>query len=73
MDEKVIRLPDQDAILEELERLRYQERFLAKLKSTTFSLITVAAIAILVKRVIAFPGDWVNIESNGQVYVNTAI
>lgn len=104
---------------QELQREKYKKRYQAVLKSTTYSLITVAAVAvlvatlwmpvlqiygssmtptlengnvvvsiktnkfktgevvafyynnkILVKRVIAGPGDWVNIDEQGNVYVN---
>lgn len=103
----------------ELRRTRYRHRFLLTLKSTMFSLVIVAAVAVLiatlampvlriygnsmepnlkegqmvaavktsnitsgdlvafyfgnkllVKRCIAGPGDWVNIEDDGTVYVN---
>ena len=103
----------------ELARVKYKQRFNIVLRSTIYSLITVAAIAvlvatlwmpvlqiygnsmtptlqdgeivislkasdmepgdiiafyynnkILVKRVIAKPGDWVNILEDGTVYVN---
>lgn len=104
---------------QELQREKYKKRYQSVLKSTTYSLITVAAVAvlvatlwmpvlqiygssmtptlengnivvsikmnkfktgevvaffynnkILVKRVIAGPGDWVNIDEHGNVYVN---
>lgn len=103
----------------ELQRVKYQRRYGSVLRSTLYTLITVAAIAvlvatlwlpvlqiygssmtptlrdgeiivsvkdahpeqgdivafyynnkILVKRVIAGPGDWVNIDPDGTVYVN---
>ena len=103
----------------ELQRVKYNRRYGSVLRSTVYSLIAVAAIAILVatlwlpvlqiygssmtptlqdgeiivsvksahpergdivafyynnkilvKRVIALPGDWVNIDPNGTVYVN---
>lgn len=103
----------------ELRRTRYRHRFSLTLKSTMFSLLIVAAVAVLiatlampvlriygnsmepnlkegqmvaavktsnitsgdlvafyfgnkllVKRCIAGPGDWVNIEDDGTVYVN---
>ena len=103
----------------ELRRVRYQRRYNTVLKSTVYTLITVAAVAVLVatlwlpvlqiygssmtptlhdgeivfsvksktmeqgdviafyynnkiliKRVIANPGDWVNITQKGTVYVN---
>ena len=104
---------------QELQREKYKKRYQSVLKSTTYSLITVAAVAvlvatlwmpvlqiygssmtptlengnivvsiktnkfetgevvafyynnkILVKRVIAGPGDWVNLDEQGNVYVN---
>lgn len=103
----------------ELNRVRYRTRYRTVLKSTVYTLITVAAIAvlvatlwlpvlqiygssmtptlqngeiifsmksaemdpgeiiafyynnkILVKRVIAGPGDWVDLKQDGTVYVN---
>lgn len=103
----------------ELRRVKYQRRYNTVLKSTVYTLITVAAVAVLVatlwlpvlqiygssmtptlqdgeivfsvktdameqgdviafyynnkiliKRVIANPGDWVNITQDGTVYVN---
>ncbi len=103
----------------ELRRTRYRHRFLLTLKSTMFSLVIVAAVAVLiatlampvlriygnsmepnlkegqmvaavktsnitsgdlvafyfgnkllVKRCIAGPGDWINIDDDGTVYVN---
>lgn len=103
----------------ELHRVKYKSRYNSVMKSTVFTLITVAAVAVLVatlwlpvlqiygdsmtptiqdgeivfslknsemkpgdiiafyynnkiliKRVIANPGDWVNIEEDGTVYIN---
>ncbi|MEE1057696.1 MAG: signal peptidase I [Acutalibacteraceae bacterium] len=103
----------------ELQYENYKNRYSRVLRSTIYSLVTVAAVAvlvatllmpvlqiygmsmtpsltegdivvsvkgsdfkqgdvisfyynnkILVKRVIAFPGDWVNIDDDGNVYVN---
>ncbi len=103
----------------ELNRVNYRQRYQVVLKSTVYTLITVAAVAvlvatlwlpvlqiygssmtptlqdgeiiftmkntdfetgdivafyynnkILVKRVIAGPGDWVNMDEDGTVYVN---
>jgi len=103
----------------ELNRVRYRNRYQAVLRSTIYSLITVAAVAvlvatlwlpvlriygnsmtptlqagqlivsvkssdfepgdivafyynnkILVKRVVANPGDWVDIDRDGIVYIN---
>ena len=105
----------------ELKRVRYQSRYQATLRSTIYTLITVAAVAVLVatlwlpvlriygssmtptlqdgeivfsvktknmepgdviafyynnkiliKRVIANAGEWVNITEDGTVYVNDA-
>lgn len=106
----------------ELERERYKKRYGRTLRSTVYTLLIVAAIAvlvatlwmpvlqiygssmaptldagdivlswktdsfetgqiiafyynnkILVKRVIAGPGDWVNIEEDGTVYINGSV
>ena len=118
-EEKRIELPDLEALEAELERTRYRKRYGNVLRSTAFSLVVVAAVAvliavlllpvlqisgtsmtdslqdedivvalnssgyetgdiiafyfnnnILVKRVIAAPGDWVDIDEEGNVYVN---
>lgn len=115
----VIELPGTEALEKELNRVKYNRKYVSIVKSTVYTLITVAAIAvlvatlwlpvlqiygtsmtpklhegdivvsvkgnnagqgdviafyynnkILVKRVIAFPGDWVDIDENGQVYIN---
>lgn len=112
--------PSVEQIESELKRLRYRRRYRTVLRSTVYTLITVAAIAvlvatlwlpvlqiygssmtptlqdgeiifsvkttdfeegdviafyynnkILVKRVIAGPGDWVNMDADGTVYVNS--
>lgn len=112
-------LPDLELLEAELERERYRRRYGNVLRSTAFSLIVVAAVAvliavlllpvlqisgtsmtdslqdedivvalnssgyetgdiiafyynnnILVKRVIAAAGDWVDIDKDGNVYVN---
>nr|WP_300805644.1 signal peptidase I [uncultured Acetatifactor sp.] len=112
-------LPKLEALEAELERERYRKRYANVLRSTAFSLVVVAAVAvliavlllpvlqisgtsmtdslqdedivvalnssgyetgdiiafyfnnnILVKRVIAAPGDWVDIDEEGNVYVN---
>lgn len=111
--------PSVEVLETELKRLRYKQRYRSVLRSTVYTLITVAAVAvlvatlwlpvlqiyggsmeptltdgdilfsvktsdletgdviafyynnkILVKRVIAGPGDWVNIEEDGSVYIN---
>lgn len=111
--------PSIEQLETELKRVKYQNRYQTVLKSTIYTLITVAAVAvlvatlwlpvlqiygssmtptlqdgeiifsvkntemeqgdivafyynnkILVKRVIAFAGDWVNIDEDGTVYVN---
>ncbi|MCI9437533.1 MAG: signal peptidase I [Lachnospiraceae bacterium] len=118
-EEKRLELPDLEALEAELERTRYRKRYGNVLRSTAFSLVVVAAAAvliavlllpvlqisgtsmtdslqdedivvalnssgyetgdiiafyfnnnILVKRVIAAPGDWVDIDKEGNVYVN---
>ena len=112
-------IPDIPQLEAELKRVQYKRRYATVLRSTVYTLITVAAIAVLVatlwmpvlqiyggsmtptlsdgnivvsvkssdfqsgdiiafyynnkiliKRVIAEPGDWVNIEEDGTVYVN---
>lgn len=111
--------PSVEQLEGELQRVRYKRRYRSVLKSTVYTLITVAAIAvlvatlwlpvlqiygssmtptlqdgeilfslktnslekgdilafyynnkILVKRVIANPGDWVDFDEDGTVYVN---
>ncbi|MGM9608117.1 MAG: signal peptidase I [Oscillospiraceae bacterium] len=111
--------PSTAQLEEELNRVKYKRRYHTVLRSTIYTLITVAAIAILVatlwlpalqiygssmaptlqdgeiifsiktsnlepgdivafyynnkilvKRVIAGPGDWVNLTEDGTVYVN---
>lgn len=112
-------LPTVEQLEKELKRERYRRNYGRVLRSTLFTLISVAAVAILiamlfmpvlqiygssmtpcmedgdivvtlkgndfkrgeviafyynnkilVKRVIAFPGDWVNLDEEGNVYVN---
>ncbi len=112
-------MPTLDQLENELHRERYRRSYGRVLRSTVFTLITVAAIAILiatlalpvlqiygssmtpaltdgdvvvtvkgsdftqgdiiafyynnkilVKRVIAFAGDWVNIDEEGNVFIN---
>lgn len=114
-------IPSVEALETEIKRVKYRNRYRTVLKSTVYTLITVAAVAvlvatlwlpvlqiygssmtptlqdgeivfsvktsemeqgdiiafyynnkILVKRVIAGPGDWVNIDEDGTVYVNDA-
>ncbi len=121
-DEKKIELPDLGLLEAELEREQYKNSFGQVLRSTIFSLLVVAATAvliavlllpvlqisgtsmteslqdedivvalnsskyktgdiiafyynnnILVKRVIAYAGDWVNIDAEGNVYVNDVL
>ena len=111
--------PNADQLEKELKRVRYNQRYNSVLKSTVYTLITVAAVAvlvatlwlpvlqiygtsmtpslqngdivislksaefaegdivafyynnkILVKRIIAKPGEWVNIDAEGTVFVN---
>ena len=118
-EEKKRGLPDLELLEAELERERYRKRYGNVLRSTAFSLVVVAAAAvliavlllpvlqisgtsmtdslqdedivvalnssgyetgdiiafyynnnILVKRVIAAAGDWVDIDKDGNVYVN---
>lgn len=122
MKKEVVTLPSTEALAAELERSRYKIKFKATFKSTVFSLITIAAVAvlistlvlpvfriygtsmtptlqdgdlivavkgsqfergdiiafyynnkILVKRVIANAGDWVDIDEQGNVKINGAI
>ena len=112
-------MPSSEELEKELNRVKYKRRYHVVLRSTVYTLITVAAIAVLVatlwmpvlqiyggsmtptlsdgnivvsvkssdfqsgdiiafyynnkiliKRVIAEPGDWVNIEEDGTVYGN---
>lgn len=118
-DGAVMERPDIDLLRNYSSKLHYRKRFLSTLRSTIFSLVTVAAVAvlvavlllpvlqiygtsmnpiltegdlvisvkggtfdtgdiiafyynnkILVKRVIAQPGEWVDISDDGTVYVN---
>lgn len=120
MEERVTDFPSADQVEKELKREMYRQRYVVSLKSTVFTLVTVAAIAILVatlwlpvleiygesmapglhdgqivvsaktkdlsqgdiiafyynnkvlvKRVIATSGDWVNISEDGTVFVNS--
>lgn len=117
---KILEIPETEQLERELKRHRYRHRYRDVLKSTVYTLITVAAVAvlvatlwlpvlqiygnsmtptlndgeilfsvktsdfekgdviafyynnkILVKRVIAGPGEWVDIDPDGTVYVGT--
>lgn len=117
--EKQKEIPSVDALRAELKRVRYKKRYRSVLRSTVYTLITVAAVAvlvatiwlpvlqiygssmtptldegdivvsvkggtfqqgdlvafylgnkILVKRHIAGPGQWVDIDEQGNVYVD---
>ena len=115
----LLQSPEVPVLEVELKRARYKKRYAKVLRSTLYTLIVVAALAVLVatlwtpvlqiygssmaptleegqfvvsikgldfqqgdlvsfyignkllvKRVIALPGDWVNISEDGTVYVN---
>lgn len=117
--QKHLELPERSKLKAELARVKYRKRYHVALRSTIYTLITVAAVAILiatlwlpvlqiygnsmtptlnegeivvslkgmkfhtgdvlsfyynnkilVKRVIAGPGDWVDIKEDGTVLVN---
>jgi signal peptidase I len=119
MRKKIIERPSVEDLETELKRIRYRSRYQSVLRSTVYTLITVAAVAVLVatlwlpvlqiygssmsptlkegqfvvsvkgaefqqgdlicfyignkllvKRVIALPGDWVDIDAEGNVYIN---
>jgi len=119
MKKKEFERPSVEQLETELKRVNYHSRYRKVLRSTVYTLITVAAVAvlvatlwlpvlriygssmtptlndgeivfsiktadmkpgdivafyynnkILVKRVIANPGDWVDIDEDGTVYVN---
>ena len=119
MKKTITQRPSVEQLEQEIQRVSYRSRYNRVLKSTIYSLVTVAAVAILVatlwlpvlqiyggsmtptlqdgqivfsvktsdweqgdvlafyynnkiliKRVIAGPGDWVNITEDGTVYVN---
>lgn len=119
-EDKNVQIPELSELEAELERVRYRTRYGRTLRSTVYSLIIVAAVAvlvatlwmpvlrtygesmtptlhegdilvtvktddfregdivafyynnkILVKRVIASSGDWVDIDDEGNVYVNS--
>lgn len=122
MKKQKLENPGLDSLKAELKRVRYRQRYHSAIRSTVYTLLTVAAIAvlvatlllpvlriygssmtpslyegdivvsvkemsfdrgdiisfyynnkILVKRVIAFEGEWVNIDEDGNVYVNGAL
>ena len=119
-EDKNVRIPELSELEAELERVRYRTRYGRTLRSTVYSLVIVAAVAvlvatlwmpvlrtygesmtptlhegdilvtvktddfregdivafyynnkILVKRVIASSEDWVDIDDEGNVYVNS--
>ena len=119
MRKRKLENPGLDSLRAELKRIRYRQRYHSAIRSTVYTLLTVAAVAvlvatlllpvlriygssmtpslqegdivvsvketsfdrgdifsfyynnkILVKRVIAFEGEWVNIDEEGNVYVN---
>ena len=119
---KIVSPPTTEQLEGELKRVRYKSRYRSVLRSTIYSLITVAAIAvlittlwfpvlrvygnsmtptlqngeiiftvkvsefepgdiisfyynnkILIKRVIARSGEWVNMDADGNVYVNETL
>ena len=119
MTHKLLPQPSVEELEAELKRERYKSRYHSVFRSTVYTLITVAAIAvlvatlwmpvlqiygssmsptlqdgeiiftvktsdfkpgdiaafyynnkILVKRIICGPGDWINIDEDGTVYVN---
>ena len=121
MKKNVTERPSVQALEAELHRVKYRSRYNTVMKSTVFTLITVAAVAVLVatlwlpvlqiygssmtptlqdgeiifsmktdkmepgdiiafyynnkiliKRVIANPGDWVDLAEDGTVYINDA-
>lgn len=116
---KKLEIPDQEVLAAEIRRLKYRARYRTVLRSTVYTLIVVAAVAvlvatiwmpvlqiygasmsptlcegdivvslkgsdyepgdlvafylgnkILVKRCIAGPGQWVDIDESGNVYVD---
>ncbi len=119
---KEVKTITSQAVEKELDRIRYQKRFALTMRSTIFTLVVVAAIAILVavllmpvlriygrsmndtldegdivvsvktgtfetgdviafyynnkilvKRVIGQSGDWIDIDTDGNVYVNNVL
>lgn len=121
-NKKIVCPPTTEQLEAELKRVRYKSRYRSVLRSTIYSLITVAAITvlittlwfpvlrvygnsmtptlqngeiiftvkvsefepgdiisfyynnkILIKRVIARSGEWVNMDADGNVYVNETL
>ena len=121
-EKKINKIPSSEQLEAELKRIKYKQRYRVVLKSTVYTLITVAAIAvlvatlwlpvlqiygssmtptlqdgeivmsvktsdleqgdiiafyynnkILVKRFIAGPADWVNIDQDGKVSINGVV
>ena len=121
-EKKINKRPSSEQLEAELKRIKYKQRYRVVLKSTVYTLITVAAIAvlvatlwlpvlqiygssmtptlqdgeivmsvktsdlkqgdiiafyynnkILVKRFIAGPADWVNIDQDGKVSINGVV
>ena len=119
MKKRELELPTTEELSAELDRVRYKSRFGTVMRSTLYSLVIVAAVAvlvatlwlpvlriygasmtptlseadivvsvkdsnlsrgdivsfyynnkILVKRVIALPGEWVEIDGDGNIYIN---
>ncbi len=117
-----VEIPELDVIEAELRRVRYKDRYRSALRGTVYTLVVVAAIAILVatimlpflriygtsmaptlqdgevicclktsdfetgdvvafyynnkllvKRVIGSPGDWIDMDEAGNVYVNNVL
>lgn len=120
--DELVGMPTVEQLTAELERVRYKKRYKRVLRSTVFSLIVVAAVAvlvatilmpvlqiygssmtptleendivvclkesefkqgdlvafylgnkILVKRCIALPGQWIDIDADGNVYVDNKL
>lgn len=121
-EQKNVEIPDLMSIEEELRRVKYKNRYRGALRSTVYTLVVVAAVAILVatlwlpflriygtsmtptlqdgeiiccvktsdftpgdivafyynnklliKRVIGQSGDWINMDKQGNVYVNDVL
>ena len=77
---KTLEMPSIDLLEGELKQTQYKTRYGRVLRSTIFSLLVVAAvaviIAVLLMPVLQISGnsmedtDWVDIDSEGTVYVN---